>query len=204
MPPLDDRLLSPLYIPMALLFWGFARELFTIDPKSARKLIRSIILVGIFVGVWFTAGSTYVFARTQRNLERGVGGLRQPYWRNSETLVWLRNYRLNGHLYSNNPHAVYILTNYETKSFPTNPDYYDSSMAAVHNFHQQKLDEFKSFVLSSKKPIYLIWFKRHFRKNMMTPDKLGFCKTKLIKELRDGYVISLHTKENPDRGQESK
>jgi len=62
----------------------------------------------------------------------GVCGTGTPQWQRSPLMEWLRNHPLQGRLYSNVPHTVYLLTGAEVDTTPHH--YWDASEFARREF----------------------------------------------------------------------
>lgn len=103
--PLDNRILSPLFISVWILVVYTGARLFA--ENNARPLLRWS-LIGLLLLVTFNwtrlSLPTLLTARSQ-----GIG-LSSPSWQNSPTLTHLASLPENVLIYSNAPDAVYLLT----------------------------------------------------------------------------------------------
>ena len=105
-------------------------------------------------------------------------------WKKSETIDYLRRHELwvnNYKLYSNEPEAVYILTNLKTRRSPSKT-FYNSQQLFKNIIHQ--ID-----IWMNEKKVCLIWFDNNNRSFLFTIEELQ--KTKNITEvahLKDGKI----------------
>lgn len=197
---LNDRLLSPLYVPAVLLFFGGIKNMFALGLKATtdRKEIRSTIiqkalLAGIGVGVWFGMGANFVLSRAQNAFQYGAGGFNHSRWQKSETISWLKTHHLEGRLFSNNICPLYFLTDHLAETTPIVSSYFDNSPARVKESKRQ-LSNFISAVNSGDKA-YIVWLSLRSRKHLSAPDQLSkYCQIKTVKKFRDGAVFALFPK----------
>ncbi|WP_298821156.1 glycosyltransferase family 39 protein [uncultured Chloroflexus sp.] len=110
---IDDRLMSPVFIPMTLLFLFLGLK--AIMPLAQRYLSQktiNILFICIFV-VWFLYPSVVVTRSfLLKSMEEGLGYASQS-WRNSPTVRYLQqNPEVVSDciVYTNDPYALYILT----------------------------------------------------------------------------------------------
>lgn len=196
---LNDRLLAPLYVPAALLFLASIANAYSLDLKLSQnkkeiyhRLIRTGLLAGISIGIWLGTSSNYVLALGQYRFRYGAGGIRHLRWQKSETIAWLQKHRLQGHIFTSNPAALYILAGYTAENTPALPVCYGNSPAGLRE-SQRQISDFKS-VVESENNAYIVWFSPG-RENLYDPNKLrDFCRMKTVKRLKDGVVIALYPK----------
>jgi hypothetical protein len=135
------RYLAPAYVPMALLViagmekaCGFLGGLF--DRSEGGK---SLALWLCILWLLYPLDNTRGHFRYCRRY--GVCGTGTPECQRSPLMEWLRNHPLQGRLYSNVPHAVYLLTGAEVDTTPHH--YWDASEFARREFVSQ--------------PSYVVW-----------------------------------------------
>lgn len=197
---IDDRLLSPVYPAAVFIIAAIMSKLLSSGANNHfvwKKLCYGLI-AGIGLCIWFIAGLNYTTAMSKRVSEAGIG-FASSFWKNSETIAWLKANRPKGRIYTNDPHSIYILTNINTEMVPTKIGYFKNLSPSDQEATEQQIPKFKS-VLESGENIYLVWFFNHFRKYLYEPDQLQeFCTMKLIKQCKDGYIIALYPKSDPDK-----
>jgi hypothetical protein len=202
---LDDRFLSPIYPAIVILSWGFIANLFgsVLKPSQAknwsgRKIARYGLIVGISTGIWFGTGLNHTILISKRTSESGVG-FASSFWKNSETIAWLKSNHLNGRIYTNDLYGIYIMADIKANMVPTRLDHSPNLLETNRNFIEQQIIEFKS-ALKSGDNVYLVWFLSHFRKYLYDPNQLQeFCDVKVIKKLNDGLIIALYPKSDSDK-----
>jgi hypothetical protein len=203
MDSLDDRFLAPLYLPMVLAFWAGPATAIVL-PRSTQpqkqfhgRFVKSGLAVGIIIGIWFTAGSNFVFTRTQNAYRDGVGGRSRSYWHNSQTIAWLRSNHLKGRIFSNEPISIYVLADCAAATSPLSLETFDNPSPMLREKIQREILDFKSAV-QSEPGAYLVWFLTQDRKYLYKPNQLAdFCQMSLVEKLQDGYILALYPKDLP-------
>jgi hypothetical protein len=198
---LNDRYLTPLYLAAVLLFLVSFRNIFALDIKLIQtkketygKVIRTGILGGIAVGIWFASGANHVLARAERMVKYGVGGRNSVRWHESETVGWLRSHPLSGDVFSNKTFAVFFFTRHTCKKIPIHPTGKWASHPEFRRWSRHRLAEFKKAV-KSKEPAYLVWFAAKPRPYAYSLEQLqDLCRMTVVKELEDGVIIALNPK----------
>ncbi len=149
---ISDRLLSPIYIPgIFILFFIFDKILNWLSNSFHQKLITALFIVGISLLINYPVKNTIQIINWY--LEQSGWGYSCDSWRKSETIEYLTQNKLLGKnytIYSNEPEAVYILTNLTTKRSPAKTYY--NSFQRFDIFPNQKY----SWVTSEN--VCLIWF----------------------------------------------
>lgn len=108
---LDDRLLSPLYIPLALLLFNLAECSVTLlRPRFSRWFVNAILVTG--VAAWLVHLAVVASGNLTSSVVHGAGGYATSTWKENETIECLQRELTGGEysLYSNAPDALYILT----------------------------------------------------------------------------------------------
>lgn len=199
--PIDDRLLAPIYIPAVLLFWASLGNIFPLDTKPTQqkkdlyvKLIRAGIVGGIFIGIWFGAGSNNVFSRAERMVKYGAGGRNSVRWHASETVTWLKSNQLSGSVFSNDCFTVFFFTRHTCKMSPALPTRRGCTSAELRQESERQVAEFKE-ALQAKDGAYLVWFLPNRRDYLYDVEQLqGFCRMRIVQQFRDGAIIALYPK----------
>jgi len=201
MDSLDDRFLAPLYLPMVLAFWAGPATVIVL-PRSTQpqkqfhsRFVKSGLAVGIIIGIWFSAGSNFVFARTQNAYRDGAGGRSRSYWHNSPTIAWLRSHPLKGRIFSNDPISIYILADCAAAMSPSSLETFDNPTPMLREKNHREISDFESAV-QSEPGAYLVWFLIQDRKYLYKPNQLAdFCQMSLVEKLQDGYILALYPKD---------
>jgi 4-amino-4-deoxy-L-arabinose transferase-like glycosyltransferase len=182
---ISDRLLSPIYIPVIFI-------LFFISDKIHSRLTKSFYpkFVTVFFFISIVLMMSYPVKNTIRVIEEFVElsgwGYSCDSWRKNETVEYLKQHELlwkNYTLYSNEPEAVYILTNLKTRRSPAKT-FYNSQQLFKNISHQMD-------IWLNEKKVCLIWFDNNNRSFLFTIDELQ--KTKNITEvahLKDGEIYT--------------
>ena len=198
---LNDRYLTPLYLAAVLLFLVNFKNIFSLDIKLIQakkeffgKLIRTGILGGICIGIWFGTGANYVLTRAERMVKYGAGGRNSVRWQQSETVGWLKSHQLSGDVFSNKIFTVFFFTRHTCKKIPTHPTGKWASHPEFRRWSRHRLAEFKKAV-KSKEPAYLVWFAAKPRPYTYSLEQLqDLCRMTVVKKLEDGAIIALNPK----------
>lgn len=148
--PIDNRLLSPAYVPLILLI------VFTVDnvrlfpdKRSLRHALSIILITGFSLWLVDNAARTIAFAVS---LARdGAGGYSATVWRESDLARHIKEYPLRGQIYSNAPEAVYILTGRTARLSPRKHPYRSPGKTEESMLLLKKS-------VASNSDTYLVWF----------------------------------------------
>jgi hypothetical protein len=198
---LNDRYLAPSYLAAVLLFLVSFRNIFALDMKLIQtkkeiygKVVRTGILGGIAVGIWFATGTNHVLLRAERMVKYGAGGRNSDRWQQSETVGWLKSHPLSGDVFSNRTFGVFFFTRHTCKPIPSHPTGKWAGCPAFRQRCQYRLAEFERGV-KSKEPAYLVWFAAKPRPNTYSLEELqDLCRMTVIKKFEDGIIIALKPK----------
>ncbi len=177
---LNDRLLSPLYVPITMLLIMLARRALgpyvrTASSRAARLLLGAVVVIWLGVLVRTTADATITFARNG-------GGYASSAWRSSETVEWVRQ-QIDGseaRIYTNGPDVLYILTDMAGEMSPLRqpldePELDDPLAALAGHWPEEEA--------------YLVWFGRIGRQYLFdVEDLMQVSNVELIARLNDGAV----------------
>jgi hypothetical protein len=150
---LQDRMLSPAYMPLfLLLFVAIDRSLPV--PQSLAGLYKTPRLTVVVLAIaawliWFQGNQLYLDMR--KKLESGAGDYASKGW-NTKFMSYLHNKRLNGYVFSNNPMALYYHTGIKSALSPRTSSYEvhdDIRKAELAYFHDR---------LRKRRAAFLIWF----------------------------------------------
>ena len=115
----DDRLLSPIYIPLMAVLLFFVKLL--IKPyhnQFSNRFINIIIVISFMLWSVYPIRATVLHAKKLMQVGQGYNS---KEWRENELICYLQqNNSLNTKtaIYSNEPYATYILTNLSTRITP--------------------------------------------------------------------------------------
>jgi len=180
---INDRLCSPIYIPLVL------SAVFGLDCACGFFSRRSAAAVAYGVLALAGAGLVYPCWRSvdvvSDAVRSGAGGFASDLWERSALIEWLREHPLRGRIYSNVPDGLYILAGIPSRLSPRK-HLYNSPSAVV--------DDLKRFSesLSSDEPVYLVWFDRMQRRYLYAPDELGrLFEMRKVAAVNDGVIYRI-------------
>ena len=186
---ISDRLLSPVYLPILIIIFFLTYRILTRLTNSFNlKAITVLIFICFIFLIKSQAGNTGHILEEYVNLSGS--GYGSESWKKSETIEYLTQHGgLSDKftLYSNEPEAVYILTNYATTRSPAKT-YYNSTQVIKTNPYQKdlRLDTTNAC---------LIWFDKADRSFLFTVDELkANRKMTEIAHLNDGAIYTLLSK----------
>ncbi len=163
---ISDRLLSPIYIPIIFILFFISDKIQSWLIKYYQpKLITGFFIVGILI--WIVLPITNTIRTVQEYTESGGLGYNSSEWRESPTIDYIKTHKLfskNYEFYSNEPEAVYILTNIQTKRSPAKT-YYNSPQIFNISNHSEA-------IWRNSEIVCLIWFDLVNRSFLFTIDEL--------------------------------
>jgi hypothetical protein len=184
--PISERFVSPIYIPVTLLFLVIIDLL--LEP--ARGKISIVIVNAILVSsltIWVLSSPLKGTIRNTRYwMKEGTGGYTSNEWRNSELIKYIQSIHLEPGqvVYSNEGEILYILTNIICDPVTINITRTDNKITG------DKVKTISDWNIADNN--YFIWFSKY-------PDSCPYSKNELdnsinlikIKEVSDGTVYSL-------------
>lgn len=174
---IDNRLLSPIYIPLILIgVWLVERTFHRLRRFSWTRAVQILIAAGMCVCVIYLF--RVAFDRAEAALHEGIDGYNTRPWKESETLSFLRATQLPGPaiIYSNMPEVVYIEANKEAALAPR------SVADAVTRLK----------AISDSEIIYLVWFVHGEPRDLLTiHDWQLLAKVVPVMQLSDGTIYRL-------------
>jgi hypothetical protein len=191
---LQDRMLSPAYMPFFLLFFFAIDRSLPVPPNMASlfkspRLLVSGLIIAVWL-IWFQGNQLYLDMR--KKLETGAGELASKGW-DSEFMRYLQNKRLKGYVFSNNPMALYYHTGISsvltprTNSYEVN-DYIRNTELAY--FHSR---------LDSRRKAFLVWFEFHRRKTLVDISELReSVAMRPMHRARGGTLYTIYLKKRQD------
>ena len=114
--PINERLLSPVYLPLLLLgalaldrfFRRGAQRMASKHLGSPLTASRLAIVVMVGMSLWLLPSAVLYADELQERLEYG-GGYHSRLWRESETILYLEEHPRAGYIWSNEERPVHIL-----------------------------------------------------------------------------------------------
>ena len=192
METLGTRYLTPLYVPVMILFLVITWRLLQIRKPAGTTLARKVFrLAGFCAILLFIAEIALNVHVTATNISKwkrtGSGGYSTARWRFSESVLYLERLPADAMLISNFPDAISLVTGRDAKMSPRRTDYYNTRALL-----KDDLKKIGDHFYRSKEPVYMVWFRYHFRKNLCTPRELaGYFRLEPVKELSDGRIFHL-------------
>ncbi len=124
--------------------------------NSLNRLIRqkagkNFVVIGLCT-IWLMLPLVGISKKISVWTQKGVGGCNTVVWRESSLIKFLQVHPLEGKIYSNKPHAVYMLNNAMSARWSPRKHLYASPSS--HTDDITKLQK----LLSSNSNIYLVWF----------------------------------------------
>ncbi|MBU1101888.1 MAG: hypothetical protein KKA84_15930 [Bacteroidetes bacterium] len=151
---ISNRLLSPIYIPIIIILFFIIDKILTEAGRYSHQKIKTILLVaGIVLLMRYPLMNTIYFIEKYAKLSGW--GYSSDSWTESETIKYFSQNELmakNYTLFSNEPEAVYILTNYKTRRIPAKT-FYNSPQHTKNN-------PSKKNIWKGAENICLIWFNK--------------------------------------------
>ena len=140
----EPRFLAPLYVPLLLTaVFALDRLLGRAAPRTAAAFVTAVLCV-------WTAGQIEPNVREVRRANaEGAFGYASPFWAHSETVEWIRQNQLEGHILSNAALVVSI------------HNYASARPAAAYRFlptTEEHLEELLQSWLAEARTFYVVWF----------------------------------------------
>jgi hypothetical protein len=116
---IDNRLLSPVYIPFTLLLLEFGARLFGASPRHAAATVR--MAPSLFLALWLCFPLASVVRSTASRMRSGAGSYNSDIWRRSETVAFVK--QMSGSdgrtpVYSDGADALWELARINAIEFP--------------------------------------------------------------------------------------
>jgi hypothetical protein len=179
--PLDDRMLSPIYISGLLLAVYAISILFSLPHNI--KLAKYVFSIFLLV---FSTVSAYTSIHIVSGIYINGIGLNSRAWHESETLKEVEKYPLDISVFTNAPDAVYLHLGRSAASLPRK---FESAAQKVNNDYESDMAFMKSEVDSERAVI--VYFSNLKRPSITTDEELNqeFRLNKLT-YLSDGMIFS--------------
>jgi hypothetical protein len=183
---LDQRLLSPLFVPVTLLLLELAYDV--LGQVRARPTVLSRNLPPVMLSLWLCFPLAWVVRSTARRYEKGAGGYNTRTWRESATIEYARRVpSINGgnHVYSNGRDALWALAG-------VNADWIPSRTEVLLSDLRGRWPDSASVV---------VWFDSiTWRKQQFSIEELGeISNIERVAQLNDGSIYRVSVRQAPGR-----
>jgi len=171
---LNDRLLSPVYPSVLLIFFYFLNLQVNNTKCKKNKRLRIVYFI---IGLLFI-NTLFVLPRFVRKYIKYEGGwgYQTSKWKNADISLWLRSHKLEGKIFSNRPEFAFYNSNQFTFSSP---------------YRVINLFSLKNVLENS----YLIWFNIDKGKMKHTPKEIEkYYFVSLVQEFNKGAIYKIKEK----------
>jgi len=180
----DQRLLSPLYVPATVLLLKLAYRVLGQDRVAPAALSRRLPLV--LLSLWLCFPLAWVLRSTARRYENGAGGYNTRIWRESNTIAQARRLPSadsGNYLYSNGRDVLWALAHVSASWVPSRTEV--------------ALGDLRGRWPAS--PATVVWFDSiTWRKHLFSVDELGeIADVERVARLDDGSVYRVSVREAP-------
>ena len=174
----EPRFLAPLYVPLLLTaVFALDRLLGRAAPRTAAAFVTAVLCV-------WTAGQIEPNVREVRRANaEGAFGYASPFWARSETLEWIRQNQLEGHILSNVALVVSI------------HNYAGARPAAVYRFLPSTEEGMKELLqgwLAEVRTFYVVWLEDDWINRRHEYGSAGLHESphlETVAELADGTIF---------------
>jgi hypothetical protein len=183
----DQRLVSPLFVPVTLLLLGLAYDVLGQGRAEPTALRRNLPLV--LLSLWLCFPLAWVLRSTARRYENGAGGYNTRAWRESETVAYARRVPSTDggtHLYSNGRDVLWALAGVNANWVPNRAGVPLSDLSG-------RWPDGASVV---------VWFDSiTWRKHLLSVEELGeISNVEKVAQLNDGSVYRVSVRQAPVQG----
>jgi hypothetical protein len=181
---INDRLLSPIYVPSILLILFSVEKMIGPLRNSSSRAFKLIFLSIILLALFEPA--RIMMKSVQGDIAQGVTGYSDKEWKESPTIHYLLNNTSceKSVIFSNDPDAIYILTNINARWSPPR-NAYMSPQTKYNVFDLKGIWPEQSLAL-------LVWFNNKDRNYLFSPNELmQVSKMEPIAKLADGVIYRI-------------
>ena len=180
----DQRLLSPLYVPATVVLTKLAYSVLGQERANPTVLARN--LSPVLLSLWLCFPLAWVLRSTARRYENGAGGYNTRTWRGSETMAYARRVpSTNGgnHLYSNGRDVLWVLARVNANWVPSRTEVPLSDLRG-------RWPDSASVV---------VWFDSiPWRKHLFSVEELGeISNLEKVAQLKDGSIYRVSAGDTP-------
>jgi len=182
---LNNRLLTPVFIPVTLLLFFFIEQFFKLlSYRFKPNFIKiSAVLVILLLSL---APAKVTISLAANYIENGGWGFNNKRWKNSETIEYLLEHpfiEYEHSIYTNDPNAIFILTNRIFNWAPRKDDLKTDKIFKLVNLWPKE------------NAAYLVWFNNIGRKFLFTIDDLkSVINMEQITRFNDGAIYLITKK----------
>jgi len=187
---IGDRLLSPIYVPLTILFLVLVQAL--VEPYRRRfsnKVVNSYLI--IVLAIWLLVYPIRNVTINAVNLAPIGQGYSNKAWLESQTVQYLFQHQTlisECTIYTNAPDAAYILAHLTTKMSPAKTSH--NSQETIND-----ISTIETTWLAENNKACLVWFDKVNRKYLFTIDELqSVANINLIARFDDGAIYSVTKK----------
>ena len=188
---IDNRYLSPIYVPLTLLLLIFIQELGEVYQKTfPKKIVNCFLAIGIMIWLIYPIG-VYVVNAIEQTQTGDLRRLSNKAWMESETIRHLRrqpSLQSANMGYTNDPIATFILARLELQQSPfyRNDDSVETAISRLKGIWPQR------------DKACLVWFNKippHYYPRYLTVDELqAAANLDLIVQFDDAAIYSIRKK----------
>jgi len=179
---IDDRLLSPVYIPVTLLLLEVGSLLFGPTQRRTAAFVGGV--PSVLLAVWLCFPLASVARTTVRRMRNGAGSFSSDIWRESETVAYARQMLSDNDrilVYSNGPDLLWTLSGVNARLGPGKTHYGSTESVSRHDD------------LIGRWPpeheAYLVWFKGIRRAHLFSIEELeAIADVKEVAHFSDGSI----------------
>lgn len=195
---IGDRLLSPIFIPITILLTTLISKVLGLMINTFPKALKIMVLsslVFIWYVIWLSNFFQFNIPAYKSNKLRELG-YNSYWWTNNQTIINIQEGKHldnNYAIYSNDPFALYILTNYKSENVPTLNGLFNDLIS------HKKVNEISELnrIWPKQSPAYLIWFNRnsYLEKSIFKLKDINMiAKLTSIVQLDDGTIYLMYKK----------
>jgi len=172
-----ERVASPMFVFLILLLLIGLEALARVLSLISRNRWAGYLVIISLCTLWLIFYPLPIAKqRISSYKTNGIPSYNSPSWRGSPLINWLKTHRLDGNVFSNEPHAVHFLTGYAIRMSPRR----GSSIKKLK----------KEMLLKEKN--YLIWYCKHWRQYLYNLNELSsMFKLEQVAQFRDGTVFRM-------------
>ena len=185
--PIDNRYLSPIYVPLVLISLFAMSRLRLIAPQIfGQPWQQAIVLLGLLL--WLIYPAHTISGVIQWYRAEGAGGFHTSQWMNSELIAYLRAHEIRGPVYTNESSAVYSLTGQVFRESPRKYQYESSTPTDDMEMFQNAIESYGS--------ADLVWFQGDWWRVYLydIPDFVGLYHVEPLITTADGTIYRVTLK----------
>ncbi|MCX6841826.1 MAG: hypothetical protein NTX53_06060 [candidate division WOR-3 bacterium] len=187
--PIDDRLLSPVYVAATLVLLKLVSDLLSPTQLPSAAFVRKV--PAVLLALWLCLPLTSVAQLTRSCLRNGAGGYNTKTWRESGTVAYAKQVLSTNddvHVHSNGQDVLWALAGMNAASTPSKT-YYRSTKSA-----NQLGDLVGRWPPEGE--AYLVWFKNRIRPYSFSVEELEEVANIVeVARLSDGSIYHISVRE---------